>query len=134
MPCLHERDGDCHLDESLGEWPLDRKLQCTLGRHVAGNVIWYLGKYGTTVRQIAEMVLERGESSYDLAPESVRRHPIRDDLLGFGNDAANGLPQLLQRSPFGLIELRQILVNLLLRHELNSERWRPVGVGGRVRK
>jgi len=66
------------------------------------------------------MVLERGESSYDLALESVSRHPICDALFRFGNDAANGPPQLLQGGPFALIEIRQVLVNLLLRHEINS--------------
>lgn len=44
---LPETDGDELLDERFGEWTIDRKLQCTLGGHVAGHVIRDLGKHGT---------------------------------------------------------------------------------------
>jgi hypothetical protein len=66
------------------------------------------------------VALECCESSYDLTLEPVRGHPIRDALLRFGNKAVNGVPEVLQGGPLGLVKFRQVLVNLLLRHEINS--------------
>ena len=73
------------------------------------------------MRQIAEVVLECRESSDDLPLEPVRGYPIRHALLRFGNNAVDRLPELLQGGPLGFVKFRQVVVNLLLRHELNAQ-------------
>src|SRR5207237_10212177 len=107
--------------ERLRERTGCRKLHRARGTHLAAHLIRDLGKYGTAVRQIAEVVLECGESSDDLSLEPVRGYPISHTRLRFGNNAVDRLPELLQGRPLGFVKFRQVLVNLLLRHELNAQ-------------
>ena len=65
------------------------------------------------MRQIAQVVLEGGKAGDDLALHAECRQPIRDALLGVGDDFQNRLPQLLKRAALGLLQPFQIGVDLV---------------------
>src|SRR5258707_2866912 len=57
------------------------------------KLIFELGKDGAAVRQVAQIVLERGESSDCLSPDLEGRDAVVDPLLGVGDDIEDRLAQ-----------------------------------------
>jgi len=115
---LPETGGYQFLHEHLRKGLVNREMQRTLCARVACEVVPQLGKHGTAVRQVGEVVLEGCESRDHLAFQPERRHAVRDDLLGIREDVADGLTQLLKRRALGLSDLRQVVVNLWFRHDV----------------
>ena len=65
------------------------------------------------MREVAQMVLERRESGDDLAAQSESWHAVRDALFGVGHDAKNGAAQFAQCGSLGLVESRQVRIDLV---------------------
>ncbi len=108
--------GDSHIDEllykGLRQWTVDWELKCPGRRPVVSNLVLQGRKYGTAMRQVAEMVLERCESGDDFPLHPECRETVGDSFVSVGHHLKDGLAQALQRRPFRLIEVGQVFVNL----------------------
>jgi hypothetical protein len=67
-----------------------------LDYRVADKVVVELPKDRAAVRRIGEVVLERGETGDYLAVHTEGGHPVRDPLLGVGDDLEDRLTQPLK--------------------------------------
>jgi len=92
------------------------EVEGTLGHRVTVKLICKLPEDRTTERQVAQMILERGEARDCLASYAEGGNPVRDHLLGVRDDLKNGAAQCLKRAALRLIDSPQILVNLLGGH------------------
>jgi hypothetical protein len=72
-----------------------------------------LGEDGTAVRQVAQMVLERGEPGNRLSLHFEGRQTVRDTLLGLGEDVEDPLAQQGQCAALRLLQGFQVSVDLL---------------------
>jgi hypothetical protein len=68
------------------------------------------------MRQVAQMVLKRGEPRDGLSPDLEGRDAVGDPLLGRGQDLQDRLTQPGQRRALGLLQSIQVLIDLLGRH------------------
>src|SRR5450631_3447133 len=66
------------------------------------------------MREVAEMVLERGEARDHLAADPEARNRVRNALLSLRKEVQDGLAKRTQRRLLRLVQCRQIRVNLLL--------------------
>jgi hypothetical protein len=64
------------------------------------------------VRQVAEVVLERGEPGDRLSPDVESRDAVGDPLLGVGDDIKDPVAQQGQRRALRLLLGIQVLVDL----------------------
>ena len=64
--------------------------------------------------EIAEVVLEGREAGNDPALDPEGGHPVRDDLLGVGDDLEDRSPQRLECAA-RLLDSPEVLVNVLRR-------------------
>jgi hypothetical protein len=93
---------------------INREVQRALRLGEHRQLVPELRKNRAAVGQVAQVILECCESGDDLALHSESRRPVRDALLGLGEEAGDGIAQLTQRGSLGLIELGQIPIDLLL--------------------
>ena len=83
-------------------------------------------KHGPTMGEVAEVILECCEPGNRPSVQLESGHAIGDALLCIRDDLQNGPAQLCQRALFGLVELRQVVVDLLLGHGVKAG-WEPSG-------
>jgi len=113
---LAEPDGYQFLHQRLRKRLVDREMQRTLCARVARKFVVQVVEHRSAVRQIREVVLEGREPRDHLAVQPERRHAIGDDFVGIREYLADRLPQFLQRCALRLVDLRQVVIDLLLRH------------------
>jgi hypothetical protein len=65
------------------------------------------------MRQVAQVVLEGGETGDDFSIDPEGGHAVRDALLGFGDDPKDRLAQFLQGSALRLFYFRKVAVHFL---------------------
>ena len=68
------------------------------------------------MRQVAQVVLKRGEPGDCFSPDLEGWESVGDPLLGLGEDIEDRLAQLSQRCALRLLQSIQILVDFLSRH------------------
>lgn len=130
-PLVRKGLGDSHTDEALDERLWQRRVDWELKRPgrrlVGGHFVPQCWKHGTTVGQVAEMVLERCESGDDLPLHPEGRDSIGDPLFSFRDDLKDRLAQALQSGPFRFCDVCQIVVNLGAGH--GSDSWPTIDPG-----
>jgi len=100
-------DSDPHqvLHEPLWQRRVNRKPERPLRRLVGGYFICERREHGTTVGEVAEVVLERRKPGDDLSSYSERRKSVGDPLFGLGGHFTNRLAQALQSGPLRFFEV-----------------------------
>src|SRR5262249_38247254 len=98
--------------ERLRERLLDLEVQGTWRGGIAGQLGPEFGKDRPAVREVAEMVLERGEPSHRLTPDLESREAVGNALLRVRDYFQDRLAQLTQRGPLGLVEGVQVAIHL----------------------
>ena len=117
------------LYKRLRQWTVDWELKCPGRRPVVSNLVLQGRKYGTAMRQVAEMVLERCESGDDFPLHPECRETVGDSFFRFGHHPKNVLAQALQGGTLWLVEVGQVFVNLGTGHE--SDFW-PIADKGQA--
>jgi|HubBroStandDraft_5_1064220.scaffolds.fasta_scaffold615573_2 hypothetical protein len=70
--------------------------------------------------KVAQVILEGGETRDDLSANAEARDLVRDSLFGLRNEFEDRPAQLLQSGSFRLLEARQVSINLVTGHVLDS--------------
>src|ERR1700680_197608 len=84
------------------------------------------------MREVAEMVLERGEARDHLAADPEARNRVRNALFSLRKDLQDGLTKRTQRRLLRLLQCRQIRVNPLLGHRVSFGHAQSDGQGCRM--
>jgi hypothetical protein len=92
-------------------------VESALRHRESAELIPELSQDRAAERQVAQVVLERGEASDDLALHTESRNAVGEHLLSLRKDLKDRPAQRLKRAALGLIESAQVLVNLRRRHE-----------------
>src|ERR1700736_459307 len=104
---LAKPDVDELLHQMPREWLVDVKAKCSRGGRVTFQFFAELDEHRPAVRQVAEMVLKRGEACDRLAADLERRGAIGDALVSVGQDVQDRFTQLGQGAALRLIQRLQ---------------------------
>src|SRR5437763_16983229 len=86
------------------------EVQGALGHRVALELVAKLPKNRAAERQVAQVILERGEARDGLAVQAEGRDAIGDQLFRLRDDLEDRPTQRLKRAALGLLESPQLLV------------------------
>ena len=111
---LHSRTDEL-VNQAGREWLIDSEVQRPFRAVIAGKVSIQLVKYGSAVRQVAQVILEDGEADHGFAAHLEGRYPVGDALLGVRNDRQDAAPQVLQRGALGFADGGEVTVDVLRR-------------------
>src|SRR6185437_1446577 len=81
---LFHAGGEQLVDQVARQWFIDREVQRSCGALIAGELRRERGQIRAAVRQVAQVILERGKPGDSLAVDLERRHSVGDAFLNVG--------------------------------------------------